>query len=751
MLVFVVFTLILFSPFLLKGNLPIPSDTIVNLYHPFRDSLAKEFPRGYPSKNPLITDPVRQQYPYRVLAIEQLKRGVMPLWNPYSFSGTPLLANIQTAVFYPLNLLYWIFDSPIAWSLQILLQPLLAGLFCYWYLRYHSLEQKACFVGALCFAFSGFMTVWMTWNTLGQVALWLPLVLLSKDKLLNRFSLKWAAVLIFSETSTILAGHLQTALYVTGFTSTYLIIRGYQSSNSSLKITFKKLIPFLITGAIVLVISSIQIMPTIKFILGSARNSDLSSWKRADWFIPWPNLVQFLVPDFFGNPATNNYWGVWNYAEFVGYIGIIPFIFSLSCLFFVHNKNLIVYKAGLIFSFIMAFPTILGKLPYQLQIPFISTAQPSRILILVDFCLAVLAAFGINDLLVNIQRKKQVYLKKLLFSLGGIAVVLSITWISVLMTYYKGQDIELIQKMQISLRNLVLPSILLFILSLYLVINLKFKHPKIFLLTTILLIGAMSIDNARFFVKFNPFTEKNLLFPKTATTTFLQNNLNNYRFMSMDRRIFAPNFSIAYKIQSVEGYDPLYLNKYADVIGVWLRGKPIVAPATFNRIITPQEYSSFWADFLGVKYIMSLKEEHNPKLKLVFQEGETRIYENTHVYPRVFLTTQVKTYQSYEIIGQLFAQSELLKSVAFTTNKKAYLEENKPLENDEVATLSKYSENQVIVAVQVNSDRILVLTDIYYPTWKVYIDDNPRELLEVDYLFRGVVVPKGKHFVRFQI
>src|SRR3989344_1292011 len=91
--------------FILKGNLPIPSDTILGMYHPFRDNIWNGFTNGVPFKNPLITDPVRQQFVWRELAISQIKSGQLPLWNPYSFSGTPLLANFQASVFYPMNIL----------------------------------------------------------------------------------------------------------------------------------------------------------------------------------------------------------------------------------------------------------------------------------------------------------------------------------------------------------------------------------------------------------------------------------------------------------------------------------------------------------------------------------------------------------------------------------------------------------------------------------------------------------------------
>src|SRR5882757_5440029 len=100
--------LFFFHSFLLQGKFPIPADTIIGLYHPFRDLYAKQYPNGIPYKNFLITDPVRQQYPWRVLATEIEKRGELPLWNPYSMGGAPLAATLQGAVYYPLNILFFL-------------------------------------------------------------------------------------------------------------------------------------------------------------------------------------------------------------------------------------------------------------------------------------------------------------------------------------------------------------------------------------------------------------------------------------------------------------------------------------------------------------------------------------------------------------------------------------------------------------------------------------------------------------------
>jgi len=67
------------------------------------------------------------------------------------------------------------------------------------------------------------------------------------------------------------------------------------------------------------------LIPSIKYILLSARDVNGSSWQTSnEWFIPLANLIQFFGARFFGNPQRFNYYGVWNYGEFIGYIGISP-------------------------------------------------------------------------------------------------------------------------------------------------------------------------------------------------------------------------------------------------------------------------------------------------------------------------------------------------------------------------------------------------------------------------------------------
>ena len=731
-------TIVFFWQFFLKGLLPIPADTIVGLYHPFRDLYAKDYPNGIPFKNFLITDPVRQQYPWKSLVVESEKKVELPLWNPYEFSGTPLLANFQSASFYGLNRFFILLPFNLAWSFLIILQTLLSLIFMYFFLLNLKLNKQSCFLGSITFAFSGFSIAWLEWGNILHTALWLPLILLSIDKIFYhlksleylkiKFKIRkhivWSLIFISSLADSFFAGHLQIFFYVFLLSSAYLLFRWFQNRSGR-----KLFIRFLICYLLFIIFTSIQWAPTFNFILESARSIDQLSWQKEGWFIPWQNIIQFLAPDFFGNPATLNYWGVWNYAEFVGYVGILPLILALFALFFRRDKTVLFFGLTFFIALIFSFPTFIAKIPYILNIPFISTAQPTRLIFLIDFSLAILSAFGLDYLIKN---KKGIIYPSLF-----IGIVFIYLWGIALSTPSPN--------FLISKQNLIFPSILF--LATILLLFIKNKRNNLLGLIIYILIALTIFDLFRFGWKFTPFTNKEHLFPQTESISFLQNQKGQFRIMTTDSRILPPNFSTFYRIQSVDGYDPLYLERYGELITSSERRKPdINPPFGFNRIITPRNFDSKIIDLLGVKYVLSLSDLQSPKLTKVFQEGQTQVYENKNILPRAFFVENaVGAQDKNDAIKKLFANKDNL-------DKTAIVEEfdSSTWTVGEVQ-IKNYEENKIILETKNEGNGFLVLTDSFYPTWHAKVDGEETKIFRADFNFRGVVVPKGSHRVEFYI
>jgi uncharacterized membrane protein YfhO len=53
--------------------------------------------------------------------------------------------------------------------------------------------------------------------------------------------------------------------------------------------------------------------------------------------------------------------------------------------------------------------------------------------------------------------------------------------------------------------------------------------------------------------------------------------------------------------------------------------------------------------------------------------------------------------------------------------------------------------------VDATGNNLLFMSEVYYPVgWKAYIDGKETEIIKVNYAFRGVIVPKGKHVVEMR-
>lgn len=299
-----------------------------------------------------------------------------------------------------------------------------------------------------------------------------------------------------------------------------------------------------------------------------------------------------------------------------------------------------------------------------------------------------------------------------------------------------------VEQAKVALRNLMLPFGLFLVSAIIISINFLTKSKKVRFSIICVLFLLTSFDMLRFAQKFTPFSQAQYLYPTTKSLNFLQSQQGIFRVAVMDHRILAPNFLTHYKIQSIEGYDPLYLNSYAEYIASMERDKPNSSPPFgFNRIITPHNYNSQMFDFMNVTFVLSIDPIDSPKLVKVFEEGETKIYKNLNAYPRAYFVKN--TVRANESIKQIFSSD--LKSSAVVEG----LEDKADLSVGD-AIITKYSENSVEINTYNKGAGFLVLSDAFYPTWKMYIDGNLTKIYKTNHAFRGVYIQAGNHTVLFK-
>lgn len=722
-----------FLPNLLAGKIPIPADSVLGLYHPWRDISIEGYDSGkFPTKNPLITDPVLQAYPWRKLTIENIKSGQLPLWNPYSFSGQPLLANIQSAPFQVGNILFLLFDFNIAWALQVILPPIVAAIFMYLFLRSINVSVYASSFGAITLPFSGFFIAWLTWGTIIATVMWLPAILFAINKLSSKKSPFFFLLVIFATTQVVFSGHWQSASYV--FLAIFLYLAVFFLKTRNLKIIF---LPVL---AIILGISitAVQILPSLEFINFSNRDNDQGYYpNRADWFIPPQNLAQLVAPDFFGNPATYNYWGVWNYIEFVSTIGIIPLTFVLlSLLKFSKKSAFFVVLAATALLTGLANP--ISKIPYLLKFPLISSMQPSRIIFLLVFATSALSAIGFDEFLKEKARPK-FFLSPILL-LFIISVLFVTTFIANIFP-----NLDNIDPPYIARRNLILP--FLTVLAALLIFVVKRLKPTAMLPIFLLVVLVTTAELFRFGLKFTPFTKILSIFPQTETTQFLQNQEKPFRIMATDRRIMHPNVSTVYNLESTDGYDPLYLESYSKLVSSWQAGQSRVGPNSFNRIVTAQKFNSKITDILNVKYILTFDEINNPRFRKVFEEGQTKVYENISALPRFYFVEKIVKFGSEEQeLNYLLAPDADIKNTAVSRE----FEFSAPFAAAGKIELIDYSDQLITLKTSNATESPLIIANTNYPGWQAYIDGQQREIREVNFLLQSILIPPGEHELRLK-
>ncbi len=691
----------------LFGLIPAPTDALIGLYHPWRDLYATTNPRGIPFKNFLITDPVRQQIPWRKIAIDQWKAKEIPAWNPYTFLGTPLAANIQAGAYQPINILFSFFSFPITWTFLVILQSFFGALFLFIYLRNLGLSVMSAYFGAIVWAFCGFSIVWLTWGTIGWTAAIIPLLLYKIDKisvLLNDKKVSWITIGISSlllgasGAVIIVSGHVQIALYGLLVSFVYGVYRFWSIQNKA-----RALSVITISVGVLFLCSYIVWKPFMQYYVLTARSTPINLSNVAGWLLPPTHLLQFIAPDFFGNPSTLNYWGVWNYGELVGYIGIIPLVFAGSALFFGGVTTF--WSVVLVVSLGVMIESPLTHMLYGMRIPIFSSLQPTRLMVIVDLSLAILSAVGLETLLT----KK---FTRLNISYAVIFIVFLIVFFFVL---YRGRivtDLLLMSNFDIAKRNLIIPMILLISFGGVLWVSKVVKKVTVRVMVGIIICISI-LDLFRFGWKFTPFTPLEYFFPQTKILSFLQSQKKPFRVMSMDDRILPPNTGGYYGIETIEGYDPLYPTDYVS----FLYGSNAVKSGMVQRIFTLHDLNNPALRYFNVRYVLTFDEIHNPDYIEVFEEGETKVYLYSKSLPRVYLSTP-----------------EDVKNMIAMTN--------------EFASIERYRDNAMSIKTSTNVSRILVILNRYDTGWRASIDGGDTNIFRVNELFQGVVVPEGIHTVK---
>ncbi|MBI5449523.1 YfhO family protein [Candidatus Gottesmanbacteria bacterium] len=714
------------SPYFLRGLIPFPSKYLVTFFAPWSASY------GMPLKNNAMPDVITQIYPWKKLTMDTWKGGHIPLWNPYSFSGTVHAGNYQSAVFSPFNLLFLFLPMVHAWSVLVLLQPLLAGLFMYIYLRSLAQSREGSLVGSLAFMFCGFIVVWMAYATLGYAALWLPLLLFAVQREFKKSSWWNVCLVTLGLAFSFLSGHFQISVYVAGLTAVYILWEAICLRKWRIGFT---LLVFFIFG---LLLASPQLITAFDAFAQSVRSSSFGKGE----VIPWQYLITLVAPDFFGNPVTRNDW-FGHYAEWAGFIGVVPLFLAVVAIFGRKDRQRIFFVIAATVSFAFALPTFLNDLIYALKVPVLSTSGASRVIVLASFCLATLSGFGFDELIQGWREQKR---KGILLATLAFIFLMGSAWGGLKFGHWLDLD-----KSGVAIRNFILPS--LFVFGAIALSWVGFvKNITIRRIAPYIIIIVVATDMLRFAVKWMPFDPKEFVYPVTPAMSYLQKNIGNWRIFGT----LGNEATGTYGLPSLEGYDALYQSRYGEFVGSAASGK--VLPAGRSVVLVDKQgiYTDAMLQLLGVRYLAHRVSDGRyvwaypfwqyPSYQPVYKDGQYEIMENEKSFPRAFMASSYIVAKSDQEIIDILWRSD------FPRRSTIVLEQDpgfSPAEGDAEAKITRYLPTEVSIAVTTKTPQFLFLSDVFEKGWKATVDGSYMPIFRADYVFRAVPVPAGDHVVRF--
>ncbi len=718
------------SPYFLKGLVPLPTTYLATFFSPWSATY------GMPVKNNAMPDIITQIYPWKKLTIETWKSGHIPLWNPYSFSGTAHAGNYQSAVFSPFNLLFFVLPFIDSWSILVLLQPLLAGLCMFACITGMGKSKQAALLSSIAFMFCGFMVVWMGYATLGYAILWLPLIFWGINTYWNTSSRLSIIAIVGGIALSFAAGHFQMSLYVLSASFLYILwttlvrrqwLKGFV------------LLGYLMAGVFIS-------MPQILLSLHAYQDSLRSAGVAKGEVIPWAYLTTFIAPDFFGNPVTRNDW-FGHYAEWAGFIGVAPLLLALYACFSKTVTKKWFYVVMAVVSLAFALPTPLNELLYVLKVPVLSGSAASRIIILTSFSLAVLAAFGFDAIYESWRKKRY---KQIIYFIIGCAIVLGLVWAVLLL----GKTLP-VDKLSIAKRNFVIPSLLTITVCILFLCGLIQKK-IIQVLIVVLLVGITSFDTLRFAAKWMPFESRIYVYPQVKSLSFLQSHIGNNRVFGNIGNEVGGMFSLPL----IEGYDAVYQDRYGKFMNAASTGQVASQGRSVVQFDKHGKYKTEVLQLLGVRYIYhKLSDGRNVwvfpyweylgdgSMIQIYHDELFEILEYKNAYPRTFLASSyVLASNDQDIIAKLFAKD-------FDRRETLILEE-KPSLDPQVgsgsAQIVAYEPNTVTIKTQSQTPKLLFLSDVYDAGWKATVDGKPSHIYRADYDFRALGIPKGEHVVIFR-
>jgi len=651
------------------------------------------------------SDILHGYYPIKYQLWLDLHQNKLPIWSSLEATGYPLFADGQIGALFFINIVLFRF-LPFVYSINLgyVVAFFIFGFGTYIFCKELDIKTIPSLFAGVTAMLSGFNIGQITHISLLQAASVFPLLLYFSERILKHRS--WKDFLLFALvlSQQIFAGHQQMTTYSLIGIGLYFLFRlltDFVSKKKRIFFVLSRFVYISLSGGLAIIMSLALLIPSIELfkVSGSRTNIDILSQ------FPYPpsNLLTFLNPYYFGNPANGTYqvfnsnWGI--FWENNGYIGLLPLICLGLSLFLLKNKNIKIFLSLFFFSLLL----VLGKyspLYFLYNFPPLNMFRvPSRFLLLTDFSLAVLSALVLNTVF-----SKCIKYRVLMNGIGFFLIAAQI--VNIFYYFYNYHPIENGQKL----------------LDAPLTVQYLSKKVNTGRLYTVEDLNAWN----------DIFLKKGWVKPEQ----YEEFKSGVIEHSNLFYHIPKANYFVQFPTKRMTIVNQLYSIE------------PVDKTNGQYRLATSS------AKLMGannIKYLLLPNDLNIVNLSVNKKFDKYTIYENPYAVSRANLVYEVKYVSTLgEIIDYINSEKYKPDRVAIVENENLLLKskiDGVPIKNS--ITWIKQNNTNINLEVLTNKPALLVLADTYYPGWEANIDGKKTEIYPVNISQRGVYVKAGFHNIQF--
>jgi hypothetical protein len=564
----------------------------------------------------------------------------------------------------------------------------------------------------------------------------------------------------------ILCGHPQITLYMF-FTfllfGLYQIFFKFKENNCKIDVALFRFIaiaaiPFIIG----VMLGAIQLLPTMTLSELSER-AEMSYEQSSLESLNYHDLFTLFSPKFFGSYGAINhglfYWGHENYGLYVEnciYVGLLALVFGIFAIVSLWKKKIVKFLAGislLSIFLILGDNFIFHKLFYDFVPGFNLFHYIGRFLLIFAFAFSLLGANGFDYFINNDEEKKVKKFIKCFIVLISSFILLWLLYIGgIFENLFDAYKYKVVYGDKVDPRLLYENStsqIAITIIILLVLFGLVILYKKKIILQQVILLLFILLSFVDLYI-FGSQQNNDTLGPIPGWPSSNQTLLAKNHNIPLGPEAYYRNQGIADRIK--QDYDKelfriIGMIDYRKRIFGYNQGMLdfIFLLDGYTPLAIKDRFPPFRTDeLMNVKYVAVI-DTTSKMLRFIVNKGYA---------PRIWMSYYPIVESSLEKVAKILEDTtfDIARKVIIDQEPEIYI--NKAFMGEGTARnqimFKSYDINKITLSVETSENGILVLSEVYYPNWKVFVDGVEKPILRCDYSLRGVALEKGNHAVVFK-